>query len=396
MSDPCVDALKTARIRMLMNYPFFGIISQRLKYIENNDWCDTAAVDGKNMYWNREFIKSLSDDEILFLICHEILHMVYDHLGRTGHRDKELANMAQDYLINYVLQMEGVGTMPQIGLYDKQYNNSMTSEEIYDILVKKGVPKQKTLDLHLDMSGKDGQPGMTKDELEVLKQELKGVIVQASQAAKMAGKMPAGIQRLIDDLVEPKVPWQKYVNKTIKALYKENYTYLKQSRRMLGQPKGSKIVLPGRKPGKTADIAVAFDMSGSIGQEEARFFLSEVLGMMGILKKFRLTLFTFDTGIYNPQVFTEHDRHKVLEYDFQGGGGSDFTEAWEFMKNPSSKGFGYIKPFEPEQNLIIFSDLYLNGFGQQICKNTVWVCVGNKSQEAPYGKTIYADDFQGE
>lgn len=59
MSDPCVDALKTARIRMLMNYPFFGIISQRLKYIENNDWCDTAAVDGKNMYWNREFIKSL-------------------------------------------------------------------------------------------------------------------------------------------------------------------------------------------------------------------------------------------------------------------------------------------------------------------------------------------------
>lgn len=394
MSDDIVlNLLKGARIKLLMKYPFFGNLAQRLKYIENNDWCKTAAVDGKNMYYNREFIKSLQPDEVLFLIGHEILHVVFDHLGRTGSKDKQLSNMAQDFLINYVLVMEGLGTMPQNGLYDKQYNNSMTSEEIYEILVKNKTPPQPTLDLHLDLTGKGNdngkgkQPSMSQEELDELRQEMRGAVMQAAQSAKMAGHLPASLSRLIDDLVEPKVPWQDYINKTVKSLFRENYSFARPSRRTLGSI-GSNIILPSRNFGKTIDIAACVDMSGSIGQEQARDFLSEVKGMMDIFPRFRLIVWTWDTEVYNPKIFTEHNADEIYDYEILGGGGTCLRSTFEFMKDPASKGFD-MEPFCPDQ-LIIFTDGFISSWGDESYCPTTFLIHSSK-EVPPYGSVIYYD-----
>lgn len=409
--DEVLDLLKKARVTLLMKYPFFGTLAQRLVYQENNDWCKTAAVDGKRMYFNREFIKSLSKDEVVFLIAHELLHLVFDHLGRTGGRDKQLSNMAQDYLINYVLVMEGVGTMPQMGLYDKKYNNSMTSEEIYEVLVKDKQPPKPTLDVHLDITGKgqgnsggngkasDGKSdanghnpngGMTSEEIEEMRQDMKGAVIQAAQAAKMAGKLPASMERFIDDLVEPKVPWQDYVNKTLKSLYKENYSFARPSRRTLGNP-GSNIILPSRQYGKSVDVAVCLDMSGSIGQEEARAFLSEVKGMMDIFKQFKLTVWTWDTKVYNPVVFTRQNADELFTYEIMGGGGTCLRSTFEFMKNPESMGFD-LNSFVPDQ-LIVFTDGYIGDWGDPDYCDTLFLLHGTNSIVAPYGQTVYYDDM---
>ncbi|WP_205249372.1 DUF2201 family putative metallopeptidase, partial [Escherichia coli] len=85
--------------------------------------CKTAATDGRNLYYNREFIKALTPEELLFLLSHEVLHCVYDHLGRKGSRDHKISNMANDYIVNFTLVKERLGSMPKGGLYDDKYTD---------------------------------------------------------------------------------------------------------------------------------------------------------------------------------------------------------------------------------------------------------------------------------
>ena len=109
MSDPVVQAIVAARVSLLFNQPFFGNLATRMELIDATKWCKTAATDGRKLYYNREFIKSLTPDELLFLIGHEVMHCVYDHLGRKGSREHKLWNMANDYIVNYTLVKEKLG-----------------------------------------------------------------------------------------------------------------------------------------------------------------------------------------------------------------------------------------------------------------------------------------------
>ena len=113
LSDPAVEAITNARVKLLFTKPFIGQIALRLDIVDASEWCKTAAVDGRRLYYNRQFILDLKPKQLLFLIGHEVFHCVYDHLGRRGHRDPKIANMAQDYLINYSLKHEDVGEMPE-------------------------------------------------------------------------------------------------------------------------------------------------------------------------------------------------------------------------------------------------------------------------------------------
>ncbi|RYY05586.1 MAG: hypothetical protein EON55_25925, partial [Alphaproteobacteria bacterium] len=116
INDPVYQLIVAARVQLLFDKPFFGNVAARLILVDATDWCATAATDGRHMYYNREFIKSLTKDELMFLVAHEILHCIYDHLGRRGGRDPKLLNMAQDYVINYTLVEDKCGTMPKQGL----------------------------------------------------------------------------------------------------------------------------------------------------------------------------------------------------------------------------------------------------------------------------------------
>jgi predicted metal-dependent peptidase len=84
MLDPLIDKLTTARVGLLLKAPFFGNMATRMKLIEADEWCPTAATNGRNFYYNTEFVKKLSVKKLEFLFGHEILHCVFDHFGRVG------------------------------------------------------------------------------------------------------------------------------------------------------------------------------------------------------------------------------------------------------------------------------------------------------------------------
>jgi predicted metal-dependent peptidase len=154
------EMLITARVGLLLKASFFGNLATRLKLVNADEWCATAATDGRNFYYNSRFIKMLKPKEIEFLFGHEVLHCVYDHFGRRGSRDPQLFNIANDFAVNGDLVKHKVGEMITTVpcLFDRKYEG-MSSEEIYDKLYEKAEKinisdlLDKMIDEHMDGEG---------------------------------------------------------------------------------------------------------------------------------------------------------------------------------------------------------------------------------------------------
>lgn len=206
-----LESLTIARIALLLKQPFFGTLAMRLRLIEVDEKTAermaTAAVDGRRMWYNPKFINSLDKDENMFLVGHEVLHCVFNHLCRRFDRDPKLYNMAADYVINATLVEAGF-KMPKIGLYDEKFLN-WTTEDVYDYLIENNVQAKPTLDVHHgdpgypgdDEEGEDGG-GIGDEERKKMEDEWKDAVIQAAQ---QAGDLPAGLQRLIKDVSNPSV-----------------------------------------------------------------------------------------------------------------------------------------------------------------------------------------------
>ena len=398
-----LDKLIKARIEMLISAPFFGNLATRLQFKDATDWCPTAATDGKYFYYNRNFVAALSDAEVVFLVGHEVLHCVYDHMdvGRRGDRNPMLWNIANDYVINADLIDGRVGD--QIKLveicFDWKYRG-MTSEEIYDDLFKKAEQEGRviniaTLDMHLDREdgddegsgsngnvggkgkGKSGPQPMTAEEKEQAKQEFQNAVMQSAKAAG-AGNLPGGVKRMLDKLLNPQLDWRELLAMQIQSVIKSDYTWMNPSRKGLNEG----FYLPGLDRETTIDIALALDMSGSIGDDMAIDFLSEVKGIMDQYTDFKIHLFCFDTAVHNPKVFTETDMGDFMEYELAGGGGTDFDCCFDYMKENN------IQP----KKFVMFTDGYPYGsWGDETYCDTLFIVhggYGDRIPEAPFGITV--------
>ena len=401
VTNPSVDAavrekIITARIALLLNAPFFGNLATRLKLVNADDWLPTAATDGRNFYYNSEFVNKLPQKQIEFLVGHEVLHVVYDHMGRAGDRDKRLYNAAADYCVNADLKQQRIGDFIPIGLYDRKYDG-WSSEEVYDDLYANADKididelMKHLLDEHLDgdeggesddgdskdgQNGKGGRPSkMTAEEKKALRDEIREAVLQAAEAAG-AGKLPAGVKRMINQLTNPQMNWRELIRQQIQSLVKSDYTWMKPSRRSWHMD----AVFPGTNFAETIDVCVAIDASGSMSDSMLRDILSEVKGIMQSFDDFKLRVWSFDTDVYGMETFTPDNIDEIDYYDVQGGGGTMFEANWEFMKENE------IAP----KFFVMFTDGYPgNGWGDEDYCDTLFVIHGTTSIEAPFGQTAY-------
>ena len=389
MQDPIVEKLTTARVGLLLKAPFFGNMATRMRLIDASDWCPTAATDGRGFYYNKDFVNKLSTKKLEFLFAHEICHAIFDHFGRVGSRDRNLSNIAQDYAVNQILVDERIGEkITEVKIcYDSKYRG-MAWEEIYDELWEKAekislpeLLKQvgDLLDEHLKESapGEEGdgkKPSISKEDLQKIKDEIKEAMIQSAAAAG-AGKVPAGIQRMIKELTEPKINWRELVRQEIQSIVRNDYSFQRVNRKSMH----SGAILPGLKEATTIDVAIAIDMSGSIGDEDATTFLSEVKGILDQYEDFKVDIWCFDTEIYNHQTVTHDNSEDLVDYEPQGGGGTAFEVNFQFMQDMG------IQP----KKFIMFTDGYPCGtWGDEDFCDTIFVVKGNKDAEAPFGQTV--------
>ena len=399
------DKLIKARIEMLISAPFFGNLATRLRFKDATEWSPTLATDGRYFYYNRNFVAAMSDAEVVFGIGHEVLHCVYDHFDaiRRGDRNPRLWNIANDYVINADLIDAKIGEEIKLVkiCFDWKYRG-MLSEEIYDDLFKQMEEEGRIIDIesfdvHLDRDDgdddgaqgeggeanseggdKNGPAKYTAEEKEQIKQEFQSATMQAAKAAG-AGNLPGGVKRILDHLLNPQLDWRQLIAMQIQSIIRSDYTYQTPSRKGLNEG----FYLPGMDRETTIDVAISMDVSGSIYDEMLRDFLSEVKGIMDQYTDFRIHLFCFDTDVHNPQTFTPHNMEEFLEYDIQGGGGTEFDCVFDYMKEEG---------IVPKKH-IMFTDGYPWGsWGDENYCDTLFIVhgsgYGGKAPVAPFGTTV--------
>ena len=394
-TDPRVDRearekMITARIGLLLRASFFGNLATRLVLRNADDWCGTAATDGRYFYYNSRFINKLRAKELEFLFGHEVLHVVYDHLGRRGDRDPQMWNVAGDYRNNADLKRHGIGefitTVP--ALYDAKYDGMIT-EEIYDDIMSNAevmdINKlaERLLDEHLKGSGgSDGGDGqnngsgpvpMTEEERARLRDEIKEAVLNAANSCDNAGQIPLGVRRLIKDMTEPKMNWRDLIRQDIKSLLRSDFTFMKTNR------KGWHLdaIMPGMDYDEMVELMVFIDVSGSISETQARDFISEVKGIMEEFPQYRIHLGCFDTQVYNVKVFDNENLEDIMDYEILGGGGTDFECMYSYMKD---------QEIEPKK-LVVFTDGYPFGsWGDENYCDTLWIIHGDKNPNPPFGQ----------
>jgi len=395
------ERLVTARIGLLLRHSFFGNLATRMQLVNADEWCSTAATDGLKFYYNSRFIMMLKPKEVEFLVGHEVLHVVYDHMGRRGTRDPQLWNIADDYAVNADLKRHKVGefikTVPC--LYEAKYDGK-SAEEIYDDLYEKAEKINiedlidQMIDDHMEGEGSESEgdgeevdgsgkvkkkrPKMSGEERERIRQEVKQAIINAAASAE-AGSIPKGVERLIKQHTNPVMPWRELIQTNLTSAIRTDFSFMRPNRRGWHMD----AIMPGMTPGEEIDVVVSLDMSGSITDKQAQAFLGEIAGMMDAFDGYRVHVFCFDTETYNPQDFTSENMDTIDSYEPTGGGGTDFDCIFSYLKENA---------IEPKR-LIVFTDGYPGGsWGDPDYCDTTWIIHGDKDPNPPFGTFAIYDE----
>ena len=407
MREEVHDRVIIARVGLLLRHPFFGNMATRMAVKNCDSWCPTAATDGRTLYYNTQFFNMLTNKQIEFVIAHEILHCVFDHIVRREDRDAHIYNIACDYLVNNCLVRDKIGeVVTQIKIFqDFKYDN-WSSEQVYDDIFNKYDEEElkqlgELLDEHVDWekdtngntpdqkkskqkSKKDkcgtGRPVYSKEELRKIRDEIKESMISSAQAAG-AGNLPGEIARMIKELTEPKMNWRELIRQQVQSTIRNDFTFQRPSR------KGwhTNAIIPGMNFDNTIDICIGIDMSGSIGDEQGADFLGEVKGIMEEYDDYNIKVWCFDTKVYNEADFSPSDGKDLVEYELKGGGGTDFMCNWNYMKEED------IIP----KKFIMFTDGYAwDSWGDPDYCETLFVIHGNrdKNLESPFGMSVHYDE----
>ena len=195
--------------------------------------------------------------------------------------------------------------------------NTLTGIKILKITQSKNGAKGK----------KGNKPSYSKEELSKIRDQIKENMISAAQAAG-AGNVPKEVERMIKELTELKMTWRELLRTQIQSTIKNDFTFQRPSRKAWH----TGVIMPGMKNDETIDICIALDMSGSIGDSQAKDFLSEIQGIMQEYKDYNIKVWCFDTKVYNEQDFSADNGMELEDYQIMGGGGTDFMANWDYMK----------------------------------------------------------------
>lgn len=354
--------LAKAKTNLVLEHPFVGSIALGLPYYIDQS-IPTAATNGKCIKFNPDFVDRLTDEELKFLVAHECFHPMFEHNFRRGERDPRKWNQAGDYIINKHLTDEKIGKMPEGGLLnDGIYQaGGGTTDGIYNIL-----PDNPDGDDPLD-DCEDGEG--TPAEKEQARNEWKVKVAQAAQAAKMMGKLSANMQRLVGEVLQPKVDWRDVLRRFIEKAKNDERSFARPNRRFVQQG----MYLPTITGEVMGEVAFCVDMSGSIDEATANQFAAEVRNVFEDARPSKLHIIFFSHEVCAYDLI---ERDGDFEFNPRGGGGTAFSPCFKYMQDND------INPVA----CIFLTDLCCDDFGNQPDYPVLWVSTENGT--APFGEVV--------
>jgi len=357
--------LAKAKTALILEHPFVGTIALSMPF-EFDENIKTAATNGQRIKFNPEFVNELTDEEVKFLVAHECFHPMLEHNFRRGQRQPRRWNMAADYVINKLLVDDSIGKMPKVGLHDNNIYNAGhgTSEGIYNILPEQDED-QGTDGLLDDCEDEDGSPAEQAQQ----QAERKEKVAQAAQAAKMMGKMSANMQRLVDEVLQPKVDWRDVLQRFLVKCRNDQRSFARFNRRFIAQG----MYLPSVSGEAMGEIVFAVDCSGSIDQKTINQFAAEIKRVKDDLLPERIHVLYFDSEVSHVESYEAHDD---LDIKPHGGGGTDFAPVFAKI---IEHGFNPVA-------IVFLTDLCCNSFGEQPDAPVLWVTT--VPGKAPFGEIV--------
>ena len=373
---------------------FFGSM-MLFAEIEISKQIPTAATDGRKIFFNEEFLKSLSSPEQNALMLHEVLHMALLHVIRRQNRDPFIWNIAADIVVNDLILRNTSFPLPKGAIVDNRFQDKSV-EYIYEALLKsndyKGykltiadilIPSGIENDDGNDESKLNKNSGIKKslseeeiDEIEAFWKDKMEILKNTPehQLSKGQGSLPAGIGQEISTILEPEVDWRhalwKYVGKT-PADFDE------LDRRFIYKGLYLESLLT-----EAVEVSVCIDTSGSVSDELLKQFAGELKGILRSYPNVKCSLFFADTGLAGPY---EIDRIEQMPKAI-GRGGTSFIPFFDYLKKNGE-----------ENNLlgnnklsIYFTDGYGDFPKQEPNNPTMWlVCKdGLETNGFPFGEVV--------
>ena len=339
----------------------------------------TAAVNSRNIYINASWFLNLTVDERIGLLVHEAMHIALCHNIRLQNRHPKLWNVAGDYVINNTLIKSGF-SLPKGGCIDKRFEDQNT-EQVYNTLYDE-LPKdpQGNIDTSgIAVPGGDDVIYPNQDdpiEVQRVERETKNLIqkanIVANGADKAPGSLPADIQRIIDRINNPPLPWRTLLNRYLSAFSNQDFSWQKPKRRYLP------IYLPGLYSESLGEVTCFIDTSGSITKSYINVCTNGLMDMQRIMQPEKIIVHAFDTKLKQRQVITATD-DILKNLKLKGGGGTNIKPVLE-----------WIVENKPSITLI-FTD---GGFNipeitvPKTC-NIIWLVHNNKEFKIPTGKIIH-------
>jgi predicted metal-dependent peptidase len=378
-------ALDRAKITILTRSIFLATISFELTHFFafqiGSQKIDTAGTDGLSVVYNPHFLMSLSEEEQIGLVAHEIWHVAFDHMGRKLDRDHTFWNEAGDYVINAMLLKAGY-TLPKGGLYNPNWAN-MATDDVYDIIYRERPPKDPQnpgigLDVLDPGSITKGHTGGSTADVAAAQQKITTILSKAHTASEMAGKaageIPGEIGRHIDEVLNPVISWNDYLQRYLSDMVKNDFNWKRPNNRYMPD-----FYLPSQGSPTIGDVAIAVDTSGSISKKQLQEIYSEIENIRSTFRPKSLTIIGCDRAMQEPIVLYEHD--DIRDVVLTGGGGTSFKPvmAWADDNMP--------------QVLMYFTDLEAEHFTDEPRFPTIWVCY-SKHKPQGIGETVYYNPAQ--
>ena len=324
---------------------------------------NTAATNGSSVVYNPKFFMKLDNEERVFLVLHETMHCAYEHMIRGKNFEHKRFNIAADHVINLQLIERGF-RMPVNGYADPQYKG-LSAEEVYKLIPDDPFNPMKGF-------GEDLlEPEQGTEELS---SNIQDILVRASIQSRLnndaPGTIPAEIQIFLDNLLNPKLPWQRILQKYFNSFSKNDYSMKKPNRRFF-----PRYHLPSLFGENLMDLVIAVDTSGSVSDSDFKTFISETHGILRMFKPKKITLVQFDTCIKS--VHSVNSVKELMDIEFKGRGGTDINPVLDWANTN--------KP----QLLLVFTDGDYRDPSIQTKVKTVWLIHNNESFRCDFGKVIH-------
>jgi len=405
-----VDAkLKVSRAvtKLAFEIPFFGSCALSLGTVCTNQ-VPTGATDGKTILYNPDFVDTLTEPQTLGLVCHEVMHVIWQHCQQFEGKDPKLCNIAMDYIINDTVVYDMGLSIPDEGILDNdRCFKNMTWQQVYRILEdiqqkqkeeesgegegfnKEGgsandanISKEKQRDIGkmLQKVNPDHlKPGDLSDaELEELKQDIERITIKAAQDAESMGKpgsIPGSIRDLINEIRESKIAWEEFVFTTMQTRFPDDFTYRRPNKKYLDQG----MYMPTMESTRVKRLVFAFDTSGSVSRDELIDYFSEANFLINHFRPESVLLMCSD---YDVAEVIELEEGETIEdgFWFKGGGGTCFRPVFDYIEK---------NDIEIDQ-LIYFSDMYVEDYNFPVNNpdyNVIWVSSGI-NYNVPFGEIV--------